>query len=95
MQIETKYNVGDRVWIVYEPTLYTDHYQGPAGEITVYSDTIIEISIGEDNIIKYMVNSEGADFINEDNIILYNDTKALVDRIQKLDTRIREREESK
>ncbi|MBQ2639204.1 MAG: hypothetical protein IJF92_00355 [Bacilli bacterium] len=95
MQIETKYNVGDRVWIVYEQSIYTDHFQGPSGEVTVYSDTIIEISVGEDNKIRYMVNSEGADFIDEDNIILYNDTKALINRIQVLDNIIREREECK
>ena len=91
MTLNTAYNIGDKVWVVYEQQLWTENYKGPSGEVTIYSDTIVGIIFNEDGIL-YEVNSEGSDWIEEKNIILYNDTKSLVKRIKDLDDEISERE---
>ena len=92
MIVETKYNIGDRVWIVYEQSLYTDSYKGPAGEATVFSDKIIGIIVDEDKSIVYEIEAEGADWIKEDDIIFYGDDEALLKKIKELDDEIRKRE---
>ena len=92
MIVETKYNIGDRVWIVYEQSLYSDNYKGPAGEITVFSDSIIGIIVDEDKSIVYEIEAEGADWIKEDDIIFYGDDEALLKKIKELDDEIRKRE---
>ena len=92
MIVETKYNIGDRVWIVYEQSLYSDNYKGPAGEITVFSDSIIGIIVDEDKSIVYEIEAEGADWIKEEDIIFYGDDEALLKKIKELDNEIRKRE---
>ena len=41
MKVETEYNIGDKVWVVYECN----------GEVNVYSDIIDSIMVTEEGII--------------------------------------------
>lgn len=82
MKIETKYDIGQRIWIVYEHK----------GEVHVYEDKIIEICIAEKGTV-YLPNS-CTDEVEESEIILYEDTDKLVERIKELTEQIREKEAS-
>ena len=82
MKIETKFNIGDRVWIVYENK----------GEVNVYSDEIDSFVIESDGRVSvYFKNSDALDVYEED-LIAYEDDKGLLDRIKKLDKEIIEEE---
>ena len=79
MKIETKYNIGDKVWVVYENQ----------GEVSVY-DTIVE-EIVFNNKETYYYGKEAID-IYEPNMILYNDSDELYNKIIDLMNEIHERE---
>ena len=79
MKIETKYNIGDRVWVVYEAR----------GEVSVY-DTIIE-EIVHNKTETYYFGKEAID-IHETNMIPYNDSDELYNKIIDLMNEIHERE---
>ena len=80
MTIQTKYEIGDKVWIVYENR----------GEACVYDDYIDEICIGE-NGLYYMVKEACIDRAEED-IVLYEDTDKLVEKIKQTKQEIRDKE---
>lgn len=80
MTIQTKYEIGQRVWIIYEHQ----------GEACVYDDYIDEICIGE-NGVYYMIKEAGIDR-NEEQIILYEDTDKLVEKIKQTMQKIRKKE---
>ena len=80
MVIQTKYKIGDRVWIVYEHQ----------GEVCVYDDYIDEICIGE-NGLYYMIKEACIDREEED-IVLYEYTDKLVEKIKQIMQEIREKE---
>lgn len=80
MTIKTKYEIGQRVWIVYENK----------GEACVYDDYIDEICIGE-NGLYYMLKEACIDGKEED-IILYEDTDKLVEKIKQIMQEIRDKE---
>ena len=80
MTIKTKYEIGQKVWIVYENK----------GEVCVYDDYIDEICIGE-NGVYYMLKEAGIDH-NEEQIILYEDTDKLVEKIKQTMQEIRKKE---
>lgn len=80
MEIKTKYEIGQRVWIAYENK----------GEVCVYDDYIDEICIGE-NGVYYMLKEAGIDR-NEEQIILYEDTDKLVEKIKQVMEEIRNKE---
>lgn len=82
MKIQTKYEIGDKVWIVYENR----------GEACVYDDYIDEIFVNDEGI-NYMLREACIDG-KEENIIPYEDTDKLVERIKQIMQEIRE-EESK
>ncbi len=78
MKIETKFNIGDRVWIAYEYN----------GEINIYSDEIESMIIEKGGkILAFFKNSDTFDTY-EDDLILYDDTNALIERIKRLDNKI-------
>lgn len=79
MKIETKYNIGDRVWVVYEAN----------GEASVY-DTVIE-EIAFNNKETYYYGKEAID-IREPNMIPYNDSDELYNKIVDLMNEIHKRE---
>lgn len=93
MKIETKYNIGDKVWIVYEGDFYnssTGERQNSC-EVSVYTDTIMEVTFYENGLVYNFENCP--DELKEDEIILYDDKIALLDKIEELMNKINEREE--
>lgn len=80
MVIQTKYEIGQRVWVVYEHQ----------GEVCVYDDYIDEICIGE-NGLYYMLKEACIDRAEED-IVLYEDTDKLVAKIKQTMQEIRDKE---
>ena len=80
MTIKTKYEIGQRVWIIYENQ----------GEACIYDDYINEICIGE-NGLYYMVKEACIDRAEED-IVLYEDTDKLVEKIKQIMKEIRNKE---
>lgn len=80
MKIETKYDIGQRIWIVYEHQ----------GEIHVYEDKIIEICIAEKGTV-YLPNS-CTDEVEEEEIILYKDMDKLVSKIKELAEDVKRRQ---
>ena len=93
MQIKTKYNIGDRVWIVKEADYYNSetNKRELAGVLEVFDDYIDAIEIFNDGII-YL--SRQADMLElfEHDIILYEDKKALVKKIEEVVEIIHKRE---
>ena len=84
MTIQTKYEIGQRVWIVYENR----------GEACVYDDYIDEIFVNDEGI-NYMLREACIDGKEED-IIPYEDTDKLVEKIKQImeDIGKKEREEN-
>lgn len=80
MTIKTKYEIGQRVWIIYENQ----------GEACIYDDYIDEICIGE-NGLYYMVKEACIDRAEED-IVSYDDTDKLVEKIKQTMQEIRDKE---
>ena len=80
MEIKTKYNIGQHIWVVYEDR----------AEVSVY-DTIIDAICYDKDGIDYITN-EGNDY-PEEQIIPYEDTNKLVAKIKELMNTIHEREE--
>ena len=77
LKIETKFNMGDRVWVLYNNGI----------EINMYLDTIVEITINDKEEILYFKEKCG-DEIREDNLILEKDTNLLLNRILSLQKEI-------
>ena len=95
MNIKTKYNIGDRVWIVYEAIINNQYINNkPAGEVSVYDDTICSIEIGKEGTFYLLEKSDCID-VKEDEIILYDETDKLLAKIQELMNEINEREKEK
>ena len=80
MEIKTKYEIGQRVWIIYENQ----------GEACVYDDYIDEIGV-DDKRIYYMLKEACIDREEKD-IILYEDTERLVEKIKNIMQEIRKKE---
>ena len=70
MDIKSKYEIGQKVWVVYEH----------GGEVSVYDDYIDEICVNS-NGIYYILKEEYVDQ-KEENIVLYEDTNKLVEKIK-------------
>ena len=92
MKIETKYNVGDKVWIVYEPTIREEEFKvyKLAGEVALYLDRIIEIVFYDNKIVYVFENCP--EELEEYEIILYNEKDKLLAKIEELTNKIEERE---
>lgn len=83
MKIETKFSIGDRIWVVYEHR----------GGVYVYSDEIDSMMIERDNkVILYLKNSDLFDRYEED-VFKYDDIEGLMNKIKELDDEIRKEEE--
>ena len=87
MEIKTKYNLGDKIWIVYEANLPNNQ---PSGELNIYDDTITEIIMTKDGII--YVPEIGYEEVKEEDVILYNDKQKLTETIYKKMQKINERD---
>ena len=82
MTIQTKYEIGQHVWVVYENN----------GEVCVYDDYIVSVTY--ENNIKYVLKEDWSE-VPEEEIILYEETDKLVDKIKKTMQEIREKEGQK
>lgn len=82
MNIKTKYNIGDRVWIVYESD----------GEVSVYDTTIKEACFNDEGL--YYMTEEYNDY-KEERIIPYNEKEKLLERIETIMNDIHRREKEK
>ena len=81
MEIKTKFNIGDKIWIVYRTDV----------EISMYVDTIIEISYNEDLGVMYF-SDICSEEIKENEIILKDDVGKLLSTIENLQHKIDEEE---
>lgn len=81
MEVKTKYEIGQRVWVVYRHK----------SEVCVYDDYIIEICVGKDGLC-YML-GDYCDDVAEQNIILYDETDKLVEKIKQIAEEIKNEEE--
>lgn len=79
MQIKSKYDIGERIWVVYENQ----------GEVSVYDDYIDEICMNNEKKIYYILKKACIDREEKD-IVLYEDTETLVQKIKEI---LRESEE--
>lgn len=91
MKIETKYNIGDKVWYVYESRIGISGERTYSGEVSVYDDTICSIYIGE-NEINYDL-ADSSEVVEEKDIILYEETDKLLQKIKEKMQEIHKREE--
>lgn len=82
MKIETKYDIGQRIWIVYEHK----------GEVHIYDDFIV--SIGWEDYL-YYITKEACEEVKEEEVVLYEDTEKLVNKIKECMEKIREKEGKK
>lgn len=80
MQITTKYEIGEHIWFIYKNR----------GEVCIYDDYIVEITVDKDGII--YICKDVCEEIREEDIILYNDTINLGKRIQEIIEKMREEE---
>ena len=71
MKIETKYEIGDHIWVVYKHE----------GEVYVYDDQIVNIVINKDKELIYSLNKCYEEFY-EDEIISYEDLMGLANRVK-------------
>ena len=81
MKIETKYNIGEKIWVIYEDK----------GEIKVYDALITYITIEEDRIF-YGTDIGLAEFSEED-VILYDEKEKLMNKIFEIMEEIHRKEE--
>lgn len=92
MKIETKYNIGDHIWVIYEPIINNEYYHNKsAGEISIYDAYIDSISKYKDDLM-YFCNDGNYTELHEEDIILYDETDKLVAKIKKMMESINERE---
>lgn len=80
MKIESKYNIGDRVWIVDSDYRHEMVY--------VYSDTINTICIDSNNEIRLWFNNCDDD-LPESEVIAYLDSEKLTEKIIALEKSVR------
>lgn len=73
MQIKAKYEIAQRVWVVYENQ----------GEVSVYDDYIDEICVNNEKKIYYILKNDCIDR-EEDEIVLYEDTETLLKKIKEI-----------
>ena len=79
MTINTKYSIGQKVWIVIKNTQHK--------EVEIFSDVIDGVIISENNTIKYYL-SDICDDVLEENIIDYEDTEELMKKIKEYDLEV-------
>ena len=83
MEIKTKYNIGDRVWIVKEREL--------AGVLEVFDDYIELIQVYNEGVIYVSRQADMLDLFEHD-IILYKDKEKLLKKIEEVMKSIHDRE---
>ena len=94
MEIKTKYEIGDRVWVVQEGIYYDsiENTRKLSGEVNVFDDYISSIEINDTGIFYILASADMID-LEEKDIILYNEKDKLLERIETIMQQIHEREE--
>ena len=88
MKLETKYNIGDRIWVVYEPIINNEyHHNQPAGELSVFDDYISSIEINKNGILYLLKDADCMDLRDED-IIEFDRKSITILNIRKLEERL-------
>ena len=80
MNIKTKYEIGQHIFIVYEANK----------EVCVYDDYIRWISVDKDGLVYGL--DESCNEIKEEDIILYDEDEMLIQKIKETMLQIREKE---
>ena len=80
MQIKTKYEIGQKVWVIHENR----------GEVCIYDDTISEICVTEEGL-HYLL-KESCNELKEDDAILYDEKEKLLNEIESLMQEIHNKE---
>ena len=84
MKIETKYNIGEHIWVIYEARINNEYcHNMPTGEVSVYDAYIDSISKYKDGLM-YFCNDGNYTELHEEDIILYEETDKLVAKIKEL-----------
>lgn len=95
MEIKTKYNIGDRVWVVKEADYYNSETRRRelAGTVEVFDDYIESIQLfrAEDKVIYILKQADMLDLFDHD-IILYNEKDKLLEKIEQVMNEIHKRE---
>ena len=78
MKIETKYNIGEKIWIVYEKE----------GEVHLYIDEISNIIINEKGNFVYCPKISDYEEYKEEDIISYKNKLKLMEKIHELAKKI-------
>lgn len=93
MQIKTKYNIGDRVWVVKEADYYNPQTQKRelAGVLEVFDDYIDSIQVYNEGVIYILRQADMLEFFEND-VILYDNQKGLVEKINEVMGNIDKRE---
>lgn len=97
MQIKTKYNIGDRIWVVNEAEYYNNEKQRreKTGVVEVFDDYIENILVcsNEGDVIYTLKQAEILELLEWD-IIPYEDKQALLDKIEKEMKKIHDRDDN-
>lgn len=95
MEIKTKYNIGDRVWVVKEADYYNSKTRRRelAGTVEVFDDYIESIQLfrAEDEVIYILKQADMLELFDHD-IILYNEKDKLLEKIETIMKEIHDRE---
>lgn len=93
MQIKTKYNIGDRVWVVKEADYYNTETRKRelAGVLEVFDDYIESIQVYNEGVI-YVLRQADMLELYEHEVILYDNKEGLVKKIEEVMKIINERE---
>lgn len=93
MQIKTKYNIGDRVWVVKEEDYYNTETRKRelAGVLEVFDDYIESIQVYNEGVIYILRQADMLDLF-EHEVILYDNKKGLVKKIEEVMEVIHKRE---
>lgn len=93
MQIKTKYNIGDRVWVVKEADYYNTETRKRelAGVLEVFDDYIESIQVYNEGVIYVLRQADMLDLF-EHEVILYDNKKGLVKKIEEVMEVIHKRE---
>lgn len=93
MQIKTKYNIGDRVWVVKEADYYNTETRKRefAGVLEVFDDYIESIQLYNEGVI-YVLRQADMLELYEHEVILYDNKEGLVKKIEEVMEIINKRE---
>ena len=93
MEIKTKYNIGDRVWIVKEADYFSSetNRRELAGVLEVFDDYIESIQVFKEGEIYLLRQADMLDLFEHD-IILYEDKEKLLKKIEEVMKSIHDRE---